>query len=327
MKIQIKLIFSVPLLFFSTFLIAQNSGDFVKATKAFNNAEYGKAETIFKRAYARVDDRTEKNEISFKLAQCYFYLGNYKKAESNFRRTIKMRYDNPLVHYYLGACYKAMGKFEKSQQQYELYIQLQPEDPKGEIALESLLISQKWILEQSKYRVVNAGPINSVSNDFAPALRHKSKKDEPKFFFTSSREGVLGKNINHKTGQFFTDIYSVPEKKVEKNKKSKKPTSNIVPPEWDLDNLTNLEGGLRESINLKNSDEGVLTFNQRGSRMFFTRAVFEKNKYQGRRIYSAPLKNSGFGPAVMENIPIDTLVDVHGPSLSDPLACNYNAVN
>ena len=98
MKIQIKLIFSVPLLFFSTLLIAQNSGDFVKATKAFNNAEYGKAETIFKRAYARVDDRTEKNEISFKLAQCYFYLGNYKKAESNFRRTIKMRYDNPLVH-------------------------------------------------------------------------------------------------------------------------------------------------------------------------------------------------------------------------------------
>ena len=300
--------------FFSLFSFGQ-SGDFIKANKAFDNAEFGKAETIFKRAYDRSDDRNEKNEIGFKLAQCYFYLGNYKKAESNFRRAIKMRYDNPAVHFYLAECYKAMEKFEKAEEQYKIYVELNPDDPKGLIGLESLRISQEWVLDGSKYRVVNAGSINSSANDFSPALRHKSKKEEPKLYFTSSRDGSLGKSINHKTGQLFTDIFCVPELKPKKAKK-KKATSNIIPPPWKVEDLTNLEFGLRDVINMKNSDDGVVTFNQRGSRMFFTRAVFEKNQYQGRRIYSAPLKNSGFGPAVMELIPIDTLVDVHGPSLS-----------
>ena len=173
--------------------------------KAFDNAEYGKAEPIFKRAYSRSNDRVEKNEISFRLAQCYFYLGNYKKAETNFKRTIKMRYDNPLVHYYLAECYKSMEKFEKAKEQYDIYIKLEPDDPKGLVALESLRLSQEWIMNGSKYRVVNAGgTLNSKANDFSPSFRDKKNEE---LYFTSSREDVLGKNINQKTGQRFTDIF------------------------------------------------------------------------------------------------------------------------
>ena len=37
------------------------------------------------------------------------------------------------------------------------------------IALESLKLSQEWILDGSKYRVVNAGnQLNSKANDFSP---------------------------------------------------------------------------------------------------------------------------------------------------------------
>ena len=97
MKFQ-KYILSI-LLCLSPFLNAQNSGDFIKGSKAFDSGEYGKAEQIFKRAYQRSNDRAEKNEIGFRLAQCYFFLGDFKKADSNFRRTIKMRYANPMVHY------------------------------------------------------------------------------------------------------------------------------------------------------------------------------------------------------------------------------------
>ena len=56
----------------SSFSYAQ-SGDFKKGNKAFEKGEYGKAENIFKNAYQRSNDRTEKNEIGFKLAQCYFF--------------------------------------------------------------------------------------------------------------------------------------------------------------------------------------------------------------------------------------------------------------
>ena len=131
------------------------------------------------------------------MAQCYFFLGDYKKAENNLRRTIKMRYSNPMVHYYLAECYKAMERFEKAQEEYETFINLDPENPKGALALESLELTKQWIRDGSKYRVVNAGSdINSKADDFAPFL--KGKKNE-ELYFTSSREGVLGKNTNHIT--------------------------------------------------------------------------------------------------------------------------------
>ena len=49
--------------------------------------------------------------------------------------------------------------------------------------------------------------INSSSNDYSPALNPKAKNDQYKFYFTSSREGSLGKNVNHQTGQPFSDIF------------------------------------------------------------------------------------------------------------------------
>ena len=82
----------LSLICFGSFLCAQNSGDFIKASKAFDKLEYSKAEVVFKRAYQRSNDRNEKNEIGFKLAQCYFFLGDYKKAENNLRRTISIKF-------------------------------------------------------------------------------------------------------------------------------------------------------------------------------------------------------------------------------------------
>ncbi|MBF25956.1 MAG: hypothetical protein CMP49_05535 [Flavobacteriales bacterium] len=303
------------LLFFisiSTMTFAQ-SGDFIKGNKAFDNGEFGKAENIFRNAYQRSNDRAEKNEIGFKLAQCYFFLGDFKKAETNFRRTIKMRYDNPLVHYYLAECYKGMEKFDKAQIEYEKFIKLDPENPKGPFALESLELTQEWIQDGSKYRVVNAGSdLNSKADDFSPVIKGK-KNDE--LFFTSSRDGVLGRSTNQITGQYFTDIFSI--KKPEKKGKSRKTSSKVVaPPDWDETTLTNIDAGLADIINLKNSEEGVISFNKRGNKIFFTRSIFTKNRYQGRRIYSANFRGKKFRDVTMEMIPVDTLVDVHGPSIS-----------
>tara|TARA_B100000579_G_scaffold16256_2_gene11535 strand:+ start:27187 stop:29496 length:2310 start_codon:yes stop_codon:yes gene_type:complete len=295
----------------SSFSNAQ-SGDFIRANKAFENGEYGKAEKIFKNAYQRSNDRAEKNEIGFKLAQCYFFLGDFKKAESNLRRTIKMRYSNPLVHYYLAECYKGMEKFDKAQLEYEKFIKLDPDNPKGEFALESLELTQQWIQDGSKYRVVNAGnDVNSPFDDFCPVIKGKKNNE---LYFTSSREGVLGRSINQITGQYFTDIFSI--KKSEDKRGKKRSSKVITPPDWDETTLTNTENGLADVVNLKNSEEGAISFNKRGNKMFFTRAIFSKNRYQGRRIYSATFRGKKFRDVTMEMIPIDTLVDVHGPCVS-----------
>ena len=299
---------------FSAFSFSQSSGDFKKANKAFNNSEYSKAEVIFKRAYQRSNDRDEKNEIGYKLAQCYFFLGDYKKAENNLRRAIKMRYQNPMVYYYLAECYKATEKFDKASEAYDDFIQLDPDNSLGPIALESLKLTKKWIQEGSKYRVVNAGSnLNSKADDFSPFIKGK-KNDE--LYFTSSREGVLGKNINNITGQPFTDVFMIKKEEDKRGRKKKSNANSIVPPNWDTNTISNIEVGLEDVVNMKNSEEGVVSFNKRGIKMFFTRAIFEKNKYQGRRIYSATFRGKKFRDATMEVVPVDTLVDVHGPSVS-----------
>ncbi|MBE37701.1 MAG: hypothetical protein CMP50_03485 [Flavobacteriales bacterium] len=307
----------------SSFSYAQ-SGDFKKGNKAFEKGEYGKAENIFKNAYQRSNDRTEKNEIGFKLAQCYFFLGDFKKAETNFRRTIKMRYNNPLVHYYLAECYKGMEKFDKAQAEYEKFVKMDPDNPKGPFALESLDLTQEWIQDGSKYRVVNAGSdVNSKGDDFSPVIKGK-KNDE--LYFTSSREGVLGRSINQITGQYFTDIFLI--RKPEKDRGRKKRSSKtITPPDWDETTLSNITDGLADVVNLKNSEEGVISFNKRGNKMFFTRSIFSKNRYQGRRIYSATFRGKKFRDVTMEVIPVDTLVDVHGPSVTPDEKTMFFAAN
>ena len=317
-KQSLSLVF---LLFVTSFLAhSQDSGDFIKANKAFKNYEYGKAEEIFKKAYERSNDRAEKNEISYKLAQCYFYLGNYKKAESNFRRTIKMRYKNPKVHFYLAECYKAMEKFDKAEEEYMVFIQKDPSNDIGLIALESLNLSREWTLEGSKYRVVNAGDVlNSEADDFSPYF---GDKKQSVMYFSSSREGVLGKKINQQTGQLFSDIFVVGKEKLQKKGKSraKKNKKEITPPKWfnewkDGENSTEKEhNNFKDIINFKNSEEGVITLDKRYKKMLFTRALFEKHKYQGRRIYSAEWSSGKWSDVLMEVIPVDDTVDVHGPA-------------
>tara|TARA_B100001250_G_scaffold189598_1_gene162862 strand:+ start:6717 stop:9017 length:2301 start_codon:yes stop_codon:yes gene_type:complete len=305
---------------FLTFIILSyfsysQSGDFVKGNKAFDSGEYGKAEKVFKNAYQRSNDRAEKNEIGFKLAQCYFFLGDFKKAEMNFRRTIKMRYNNPLVHYYLAECYKGMEKFDKAEAEYEKFIKLDPDNPKGSFALKSLDLTKEWIEDGSKYRVVNAGrDLNSPADDYCPVL--KGKKSE-EMYFTSSRDDVLGRSKNQMTGQLFSDIFSISKPKEEKGRKKKKSSKILTPPKWDETSLTNTNLGLEGNlVNLKNSEEGAVSFNKRGNKMYFTRAIFAKNRYQGRRIYSTSFKSKQWEEVKMEKIPIDTMVNIHGPSIT-----------
>ena len=56
MKKNQKIIPLLLLILVSSFVFSQNSGDFKKAMKAFDNLEYGKAETIFKGALFRTKD-------------------------------------------------------------------------------------------------------------------------------------------------------------------------------------------------------------------------------------------------------------------------------
>ena len=93
-----------------------------KADKAVDSGEYYKATDLYKKAYTRSDERVEKTEISFKMANCAMFVGNYKQAETYYKRTIKLRYiemfNDPMVMFLLGNALKAQEKYDEAIEDY-----------------------------------------------------------------------------------------------------------------------------------------------------------------------------------------------------------------
>ena len=96
-----------------------------KANKAFDTGEYYKARELYKKAYTRSNERKEKTEISFKMANCAMLMGDYKLAESYYKRTIKLRYiemfGNPIVIFNLAEALKGQEKYDEAIEKFQEY--------------------------------------------------------------------------------------------------------------------------------------------------------------------------------------------------------------
>ena len=72
----------------------KNADDFYLAK------EYSEAIEHFKKAYSKVKTREEKAEIAHRLAECYKFTFNYRSAEAQYKRSIKLK--QGIVDNYLG---------------------------------------------------------------------------------------------------------------------------------------------------------------------------------------------------------------------------------
>ena len=332
----VRNLLTVLFLFIGFSFCNSQGSTFTKAEKAFQNKQFNKAKELYQRAYERSSDRSEKTKISFQMANCARLMGQFKVAESYYKRTIKLRYfemfSDPLVFYYLGLCYKGQGKYNEAVAYFENYKLKKGADVvMANSAIQGCQMSKEWISEGSRYRVLNVQKLNSRYNDFCPSFGDKKNKY---LFFSSSREEAVGKSKDNYTNQDYVDIfysfdYTEQKRKLDKKRKKKiDPKDHMpiwLPPTNDLEeSLEELEekyddvkfGFGLEEINKKESDEAAVCFTKGGKRMYFTQSTKVKNQYNPKRIYSVEFKSGSFGEPVMENIPIDDLVDVQHPAVS-----------
>ena len=107
---------------FSSSLYAQGS-IYKKADKSFDTGEYYKARELYKKAYTRSNERDEKTEISFKMAHCSMLMGDYKLAESYYKRTIKLRYvemfGDPIPIFNLAEALKGQEKYDEAIEKFK----------------------------------------------------------------------------------------------------------------------------------------------------------------------------------------------------------------
>lgn len=291
-------------LVFSLTLSAQHKYT-LEADLAFEAQQYAHAIELYKKAATKEKDRKIKEEMTFKMAECYRMMGEWARAESYYSRAIKRRYEDPIAILYMADCIKAQGRYEDAMIEYDNYRQKAPTDSRGTRGVQSCKDAIEMIQNPTRYELVNMREFNSKFNDFAPAW---GDKEQTTILFTSSRDESTGKDFDGWTGQNFADLYmSQQERKKGKTTRGK---ATDAEPAWSV------PVPLDEMINT-GADEGVATIDERGNILYFTRCNREKRSDVRCRIYMSRKKGKSWGEAEELPFDLDSLASIGQPTLID----------
>ncbi len=296
MKIQTSIFIVFFIVILLPFNIIAQKNFTQEADIAFEDQQYYTAIDKYKKAYSKIkSNRVEKNRILFQIGECYRLTNNTKRAETQYKRLIRIKYykQNPKVYLYYADALKINENYEEAIIAYNQYHELVPDDPLGEIGTESCVMAQKWKDNPTRYVVENEKKFNSRDDDFSPALADKKLNV---LYFTSSRDGATGGSIDDWTGQNFSDIFMV-----SKDRKGEWSAPVLA----DKDNMVNTE-----------ANEGQPSFNDRYNTMYFTRCGQEKKMKLGCDIYLSTKKGRGWGEAEFVQIGRDTTATIGHPSIS-----------
>ena len=289
------LILSLALIFICpNFVLAQKKNRITqKADQAFDVQMYYEASELYKKAFDRTKNKAIKSEILFKRAECYRLMSKTKLAANFYKKAINAKYNNSdaiaILRY--AEMLMANGNYEKALVQFQKYSKKVPTDTKGEKGIKSCEYAIEWLETPTRYVVEKMDVINSKFSDYSPSF---GNEDYSKIYFVSSRKGPYSDDVDERTGNFFTDIYS---SSLDKKGKWRKPEA-VAPP-----------------INSE-AHEGTLCLNSKGTTMFFTTCGVENKKALGCDISISQLKGKIWSSVNKLQVKIDSNVDIGHPAIS-----------
>ena len=271
----------------------------IKADNALKAGQYFKAIDLYKYSYGKAKDKALKAEIIFSVANCYRLINDYRHAESWFRKAIKKSYSGPIAILYYADALKMNGKYDEAVNQYAAYKELVPDDIRGDEGITSCENTKSWIENPTRYEVVNMYYFNSKKADYSPNF---AKADYTLVYFTSSREGATGNNINEVTGEYYTDIF---QSRKDRKGKWREP----VP----LDKVVNSE-----------FDEGVSCMNKKKNSLFFTSFRENADGELGCMIYFTQKQGVTWSDPTILPLVTDTITIGHPAISSDELSLFFS---
>jgi len=293
--------------FFSIFIILNilvnislnaQKGKEIKGNEAYEAGEYYKAIEIYKDAYQNMPDKERRNEVLFRIANCYRLIGDSKQAEIYFSKCIKKEYPNPIIYFYYAEQLKMNGKYDEAIEQYNKYKELVPDNQAADAGITSCRQAKEWISKPTPYQIQDMKFFNTKAREFAPAY---ASADYSVVYFTSDRDESLGKLKHGATGSSFSDIYqSIMDRKGK--------WSTPIP--------------LSENINTE-FDEGACSFSRDFSTMYFTRCPVDKKSKMGCQIYKSNRSGEDWEKAQVIKISEDSIVAAHPAISADNLTLYF----
>lgn len=179
----------------TTVAIAQNK-DTKKADQLYDRLAYTDAAA----AYQKLLKKGKGSRYVFeRLANCYYFLNDTKKAETYYKRVVKGRKPNPEAVYNYAQTLKANGKFSDYNTWMKKFAQLKPTDSRAIAFMKNPNYIPKIMEENPLYEAKGLDDINTEFSEFGGTTLGKD------FYFASAR------NTNRKkygwNEEPFLDIY------------------------------------------------------------------------------------------------------------------------
>ncbi len=295
MKLRHYLIFTLSLLLFLSTAQGQNRR-LKAANEDFRNKKYTIALEGFKKAYSKTKNKSQKQDISFLMAECERLKGESKKAETAYKRLIGWKYQEkePLVLLYYAEALVENGKYDQAAEYYQAYIDKVPDDIRGTTGLNNLEFIEKWKDSKGRHEVVREKRISSRWDDFSPTYMNATYNA---IAFTTNRDDAAGKKEDEWTGKKFSDIFIS-----QMDKKGR----------WD----TPMPIDEEEIINTE-ANEGQPMMNKHYNLMYFTRCSKLDKRAAGCKVYTSKRQGTSWQEAKELNLGGDTLTAIGHPTLSD----------
>ncbi len=277
----LKSIFFALFVLVSVTVSAQNKFT-KKGNEAFEKRYWHAAIDNYTVALKKEQDKELKKLITYRVAQSYDKMKNFKNAVAWYQKLIKKGKGfvdtHPEVYLKLADALKKMELYNEAMAQYMEYQGLKPEDPKGVKGAKSCQLAMKWIQHPTRYKVANVQQLNTKYDDAIPNYASKNKKAKNiDIIFQSYREGGLTKDENNVNGQAYPDLYI-----------SKVNTDNG---QWDEPVM------LPAPVNTKFA-EGSPAFNKKCTVLYFSRCENHKDEVKGCDLYKSTKTGQGYGEPV-----------------------------
>ncbi|MCF8334986.1 MAG: OmpA family protein [Bacteroidales bacterium] len=299
MKLQFVIPFILSICLFSTADAQMKFYD--EAEEAYQAGQFYEAVEMYRDAYDKIPGSEIKDEITFKIAECYRKTSQPRKAELWYSKAIKRDYDNPLIYLYYADALKTNEKFDEAIENYKKYGELNSDDPRGEMGVKSCSLAKQWKENPSGYKVAKQRYLNSTERDFCPSY---SKAEYDEIYFTTSREECTGEETHGGTGGYFTDIFYS-----QKNVSGRWSDPEPIP------------GDVNTEV-----EEGATSFTNNYNTMYFTRCEVDNQQSMGCNIFRTVKDNGEWENPEPLSLAADSLVVAH-PSITDDGSTLYFVSN
>jgi peptidoglycan-associated lipoprotein len=263
------------------------------ASKAYDIGEYHNAIQKYLKAAQGEKAPAIKTEIDYRLVSAYWYIGDYKKAETRIKNLIAKNHPDSSLILKQAHLLRFQEKYDEAIQTYEKFLKINPTSKEALNGIESCKVTPVWKQKPTRFEVAKEAALNSRDADFSPSFIGGLDNS---IIFTSMREGAIGRKKSAITGQRNGDLFRS-NFDIQKQRWSKP-----VPLEEDQNINTNLE-------------EGASCLSKDGGILYFTRCRFEKKGNFGTEIFTSLRSKDVWSEAVEVELLPDSLIAAH-PSIS-----------